>query len=145
MTQSCQEIMINIYNPRILFLVLCLVGVGQTTHAAHNSQHIIICGVHTNLGGLGAFHSCIRQDKLKGSVVNTREVARATWLMFLRSQCKRIHVDALIGRTGMCLVRLDEGEVSSLTLGEAVLSVELELGSNHGVKSPTMHIQRSLS
>jgi len=123
---------------------LCLVGVGQTTHATHNSQHVVVGSIHTHLGGLCPFHCGIRQDKLQGSVVDTREVARAARLIFLRAQGKGVHVDALIGRTRVGLVGLHPREVSALTLGEAVLAVELQLGSDHGVEAPAVHVQRGL-
>ena len=42
------------------------------------------------------------------------------------------------------LERLDNIEVGSLTLGETILSVELELGSDDGVLSPAVHVEGRL-
>jgi hypothetical protein len=64
--------------------------------------------------------------------------------MFLRSQSKAVHVNALIGVTSVRLVRLDPREVGSFALREAILSVELELGSDAGVLSPTVHVKGGL-
>ena len=44
----------------------------------------------------------------------------------------------------MGLVGLDPGEVGTLTLREAVLAVELELGNDDGVLAPAVHIQGGL-
>ena len=64
--------------------------------------------------------------------------------MFLRSQGKAVHVNTLIRVAGVRLVRLDPREVGSFALREAVLSVELELGSDAGVLSPTVHVKGGL-
>jgi hypothetical protein len=64
--------------------------------------------------------------------------------MFFRSQSKAVHVNALIRVAGVRLVRLDPREVGSFALREAVLSVELELGSDAGVLSPTVHVKGGL-
>ena len=31
-----------------------LVGVSKTTHARHHAEHVVVGGVYTHLGGLGA-------------------------------------------------------------------------------------------
>ena len=64
--------------------------------------------------------------------------------MLLRPQGKGVHVDALIRSTGVRLVRLNPREVGSLTLGEAVLAVELELRRDDGVLSPAVHVEGGL-
>ncbi len=64
--------------------------------------------------------------------------------MFLRSQGKAVHVNTLIRVAGVRLVRLDPREVGSFALREAVLSVELELGSDARVLSPTVHVKGGL-
>jgi hypothetical protein len=43
------------------------------------------------------------------------------------------------------LVGLNEVEVGSFTLREAVLSVELQLGSDNGVLTPAVHVKGGLS
>ena len=64
--------------------------------------------------------------------------------MLLRPQGKGVHVNALIRGTGVRLVRLNPREVGSLTLGEAVLAVELELRRDDGVLSPAVHVEGGL-
>ena len=64
--------------------------------------------------------------------------------MLLGSQCEGIQVDTGIGRTSVVLPRLNEVEVGTLALREAVLAVKLELGSDDGVLTPAVHIKRSL-
>ena len=64
--------------------------------------------------------------------------------MLLGSQCEGIQVDTGIGRTSVVLPRLNEVKVGALALREAVLTVKLELGSDDGVLTPAVHIERSL-
>jgi hypothetical protein len=52
-----------------------LVGVSKTTHTRHDTENVVVGGIDTNLGGLGALYCSIGQDELKGSIVNAREVA----------------------------------------------------------------------
>jgi hypothetical protein len=65
--------------------------------------------------------------------------------MFLRSQCKAVHVNTFIRVTCVGLVRLDPREVGTFTLREAVLAVKLELSDDDRVLTPTMHIKGGLS
>ncbi len=53
--------------------------------------------------------------------------------MLLGLQRKGVHVDARAGGASVVLPRLHAVEVASLALGEAVLTVELDLGDLHGV------------
>jgi hypothetical protein len=64
--------------------------------------------------------------------------------VFLGSQCERIQVDTGIRGTSVVLPRLNEVEVSSFALREAVLAVKLELGSDDWVLTPAVHVERSL-
>ena len=64
--------------------------------------------------------------------------------MLLGSQCEGIQVDTGIGRTSVVLPRLNEVEVSSFALREAILAVKLELGSDDWVLTPAVHVERSL-
>jgi hypothetical protein len=123
----------------------CLIAVGKTTHTGHNSQHVIVGGINTDLGSLGTLNSCVGKDKLKGGIVNAGEVASARGLMFLRAESKGVHVNTFIRVAGVALVRLNPREVGSFTLREAVLSVELQLGSDNGVLSPAVHVKGGLS
>ena len=64
--------------------------------------------------------------------------------MLLRAKCEGVTVDTGIRGTGVRLEGLDNVEVRSLTLGEAVLAVKLKLGNHDGVLSPAMHVQGGL-
>ena len=64
--------------------------------------------------------------------------------MLLGSQRERIQVDTGIRGASVVLVRLNEVEVGTLALGEAVLAVKLELSSHDGVLTPAVHVERSL-
>lgn len=133
----------NCINVIIILLPNHLIAICQPAHTGHNSQHIIVGGIHSDFGSLGAFHGCVRQDKLKGCVVNTRKVASAGRLVFFRAKGKRIHVDTFIRATSVGLVRLHPREIRTFALRETILAVELEFGSNHRVLSPTVHVKRS--
>ena len=64
--------------------------------------------------------------------------------MFLRPECEGINVDAGVGSTGVVLEGLNNVEVGSLSLGDAVLAVELQLGSDDGVLAPAVEVEGSL-
>ena len=64
--------------------------------------------------------------------------------MLFGPQGKGVHVDASVRRTRVVLEGLDDIKVGSLTLGEAILSVELELGRDDRVLSPAVHVKRRL-
>ena len=125
-------------------MIMRLIRVRETTHSRHDAENVVVGGIDTDLGGLGALNGGVREHKLECGVINAREVARAAGLMFLRSQGKGIHVDALIGAARVALVGLDPREVGSFTLREAVLAVELELGNDNGVLAPTVEVKGCL-
>jgi len=64
--------------------------------------------------------------------------------VLLGSQRERIQVDTGIRGASVVLPRLNEVEVSSFALREAVLAVKLELSSHDGVLTPAVHVERSL-
>lgn len=64
--------------------------------------------------------------------------------MLLGAQGEGVHVDARVGAAGVVLERLDLVEVGALALREAVLAVKLELGSDHGVLAPAVHVEGGL-
>jgi len=121
-----------------------LIAVGYARHAAHHAQHVVIDSVDTDLGSVGSRNRGGRENKLEHSVVNAREVARPGRLVLLGPQGEGIDVDASVRGTRVVLERLDDIKVRSLTLGEAILSVELELGRNDGVLSPAVHVKGRL-
>jgi hypothetical protein len=65
--------------------------------------------------------------------------------VFLRAKSEGVNVNTLIRIAGVCLVRLNPREVRSFTLREAVLAVQLKLGSDNGVLAPTVKVQRGLA
>jgi hypothetical protein len=81
---------------------------------------------------------------LEYGVVNAGEVATAGWLMLLWAKGKGVYVDTRIRGAGVVLVRLNNIEVRSLTLREAVLAVELELGRDYRVLTPAVHVKSRL-
>ena len=81
---------------------------------------------------------------MEHGVVNAREVATAAWLMLLGSKGEGVYIDTGIGVAAVVLVGLDNVEVRSFTLREAILAVELELGGDDGVLAPTVHVQSGL-
>ena len=109
----------------IYIYVLNLIAVCKTTHTTHDTKNIVVGSIDTDLGSLSSLNSGVGKNELKGSIVNTGEVASTSRLVLLRAKSERVHVNTLIRVASVALVRLDPREVGSLTLGEAVLSVEL--------------------
>ena len=118
-----------------------LIGVSKTTHSAHNTKNVVVGGKNANLGSAGTLNSGIGQNQLKGGIVNAREVAAAAWLVLFGAQSKRVQVDTGVGVAAVVLPRLNEVEVGAFALREAVLAVELQLGSDNGVLTPAMHVK----
>ncbi len=65
--------------------------------------------------------------------------------MFLRSQREGINVDTGIGGTSVVLEGLNNVEVRTLSLRDAVLAVKLELSGDDGVLTPAVEVEGSLS
>jgi len=61
--------------------------------------------------------------------------------VLLGAQGERVNVDTRRRRAAVVLVRLDLVEVGTLTLREAVLAVELQLGNLHGVLALAAHVR----
>jgi len=64
--------------------------------------------------------------------------------VLLRAKTEGVDVDTRVRGTGVVLERLDGIEVGTLTLGESVLTVKLELGGDDRVLTPTVHVKGSL-
>ena len=124
--------------------VKCLVRVSNTRHAGHHAEHVIVNGIHTDLGSVDTADGTGGKHKLKDGVVNAGEVAAARWLVLLGAKGKRVDVDTGIGGTGVVLEGLHNIEVGTLTLREAVLAVKLELGGDHRVLTPAVHVKGGL-
>ena len=121
-----------------------LIAIRQPTHTTHDTENVVIGSIDTNLGSLGALNGSVGENKLKGSIVNAGEVARSAWLMLFGSQSKRVNIDTSVGGASVVLVGLNEVEVSSFALREAVLTVKLELSSDNRVHTPAVKGERSL-
>ena len=61
-----------------------LIRVCQSAHTTHNSKNIVVSGVDAHLGGVYALNSGVRENELKGGVVNARHIAGARRLVLLR-------------------------------------------------------------
>lgn len=68
-----------------LFVYINLVGVSKTAHTRHYAEHVVVGSVDADLGSLGALNRGVGEDKLKGRVINAREVAAARRLVLLRA------------------------------------------------------------
>ena len=64
--------------------------------------------------------------------------------MLLRARGEGVHVDTSIGVAGVVLEGLHNIEVGTFALREAVLAVELQLGSDHGVLTPAVEVKGRL-
>ena len=101
-----------------------LVCVCQTAHSAQNSEHVVVNREHLHVvsGGGG------RQRQLQLGGVNARHVQGAGGLVLLGLQGERVHVDVVGGgHVLVVLERLDQREVGTVALGEAVVAVQLSL------------------
>jgi len=121
-----------------------LIAVGEPSHATHDTENVVVSGIDTNLGSLDTLNSSVGENKLKSSVVNAREVARAAGLVLLGAQGKGVHVDTSVGGGSVVLVGLHGVEVGAFTLREAVLAVKLELSGDNGVVAPAVEEEGSL-
>jgi len=121
-----------------------LIAIGQPSHTTHDTENVVIGSIDTNLSSLGALNCGVGENELKGSIVNAGEVARSAWLVLFGPEGKRVHIDTGVGSAGVVLVRLDEVEVSTLTLREAILAIKLKLSGDDGVHTPAVKGERSL-
>ena len=112
---------------------MCLVGIGESTHATHDAEHVVVSGIDTDLGTVVGTNGVVGEHKHKGGIVNAGEVAGAAGLVLLGLEGKAVHVDTDGGDVGVVLEGLDQVEILALTLSEAVVAVELDLGSHNGV------------
>ena len=109
-------------------------------YARHNTKHVVVNGVHAHLSAQHRAHSVVAQSQLQHGIVNAAEVAASAGLVLLRLQCEAVDVDTHSRHVGVVLVRLHQVEVLALTLAEAVMAVQLDLGGHSGVvASQTLH------
>jgi len=105
----------------------------KSAHAAHDPEDIVIDCIHANLGAPAVAGGARRQLQVQSSIVDTRHVAGARWLMLLGLKTKGVDIDTLLGDILVVLVGLHQIEVATIALGEPVVTVELQLGSNNWV------------
>jgi hypothetical protein len=136
-------------NPFIIFISLHyavnLIAVCDPRHARHDTENVVVHGIDTDLSSVHTRHSVGGKHELKDGIVNSGEVAAARRLVLLGAKGKGVHIDTAIGGTCVMLERLDNIEVRTLTLREAILAVKLELSGNNGVLTPAVHVKGRLS
>ena len=54
-----------------------LIRVSKTAHAAHDTKDVVVGGVDADFSGIMIFDGRVRDNKLKGGVVDAREIAGA--------------------------------------------------------------------
>ena len=104
-----KDLIKHILNLYVLLFCICncLIAIGDTRHARHHTQHVVIDSVDTDLGSVGSRNRGGRENKLEHSVVNAREVARPGRLVLLGPQGEGIDVDANSGDVCVVLEGLD--------------------------------------
>jgi len=110
-----------------------LVAVGKSSHARHDTEHVVVGGIDADLGAVRGANSVVGEREDERRIVDAGEVAGAAGLVVLRLEGEGVDVDADGGDVGVVLVRLDQVEVASLALREPVVTVELDLGSHDRV------------
>ena len=99
-----------------------LVGVGEASHARHDAEDIVVDSKEPEVTGLCAV-------KVEVSVVDSGEVASTRRLVLFWVQSEGIDIGWIfIITAGVVLVWLDKAEVILITLGKAVVAIELDLG-----------------
>ena len=84
------------------------------------------------------------KGELHGGIVDTGHVDGSGRLVFLWLESKGVHVDTDGRTTGVMLVWLNQIEVSSLSGGESILSVEEKLGIDQLVSTRVGEVTPSL-
>ena len=115
----------------IIFLIdklLCLIGVSKTTHTRHDTEDIVVSSVDVDLCRATMGYCGRGEVDVKGTVINTRHVTTTRWLMFLRFETEGVDIHASCWDVCVVLVRLNQVKVAPVALGEAVLTVKLDLG-----------------
>ena len=71
--------------------------------------------------------------KVKGTVIDSRHVTGATWLVFFGLEAERVNINAGSWDVSVVLVWLDKIEVATITFREAIVAVKLDLASEDRV------------
>jgi hypothetical protein len=64
--------------------IVCLVGVGKTTHTRHHAEHVVVGGIDIHSGCGSGANRIVRNSEEKCGVINTGQVACARGLVLLR-------------------------------------------------------------
>jgi hypothetical protein len=112
---------------------MCLIGVGQTAHTRHHAQHVVVGGIHADLGAGGRADRIVGHRQQQSGVINTGQVAGAAGLVLLRGQREAVHVDTRGRHVGVVLVGLHLVEIAALAHREAVVAVQLDQRRHHGI------------
>lgn len=119
-----------------------LVRIRQSSHACHDTENVVVHSIDTELSGVRTENRRVQVQEQSG-VINSRHVDGSAGLMLLWVQSERIDVDTNLFRdTGVMLIRLYECKVSSLSGGESVLTIELKLSINNGVRTVVVRVVR---
>ena len=110
-----------------------LVGISQSAHSTHDTEHVIVRRIHTHRGARGRAHRVVGHRQEEGRVINAGQVARAAGLVLLGLEREGVHVDARRGHVRVVLEGLHLVEIAALTHLEAVVAVELEERRHRGV------------
>ena len=117
-----------------------LVGVGEATHAAHDTKHVVVGRIHADRGARRSANRVVGHREEERRVINARQVAGAAGLVLLGLEGEGVDVDTRGRHVGVVLVRLHLVEIASLANLETVVAVELEKRRNRGVvASETLH------
>ena len=49
-----------------------LIAIGKSAHAAHDTQHVVVGGIHTHSGRGGCTHCIVRHGQQQSGVINAR-------------------------------------------------------------------------
>jgi len=82
---------------------MCLITIGQPAHTRHNTEDIVVNSVDTDFSSVDTLNSRVREDKLESSVVNTREIAGARWLVFFWTESERVNINTRVWAAGVVL------------------------------------------
>ena len=52
-------------------MIMRLIRVRETTHSRHDAENVVVGGIDTDLGGLGALNGGVGEHKLECGVINT--------------------------------------------------------------------------
>jgi hypothetical protein len=111
-----------------------LIGVGQATHTAHDTEDIVVDGIDVKvegsesklaLEGTSTELAISSVVKLENSVINAAEVASATGLVLLGGESKAVAVDVLAERS-LTGIRLGS-EITANTGNTLVMLIVLDL------------------